>query len=224
LIPARLGHVCGKHNPLQAWPGARQEDCAMARRKQSRSENLIREFDCPVVAPEVLWEWVQQEAIRCAEEHREIVGDAASIREAEIPDKLQAGSTINNCQEFVQLAKIAEPLLRDDDLNRNPFVAMAFVAGLRLGFVYERLESIREGKWKRKWDQEDRCETMRDARSDVQESRRFKKQMLAIEALKWARDKFPIAAADESTDFLTEKAAEHLGIHARTLKRWLGGK
>jgi hypothetical protein len=67
----------------------------------------------------------------------------------------------------------------------------------------------------------DRPAKMRDVKANSARKARIKNRQKGEAALKWAKDKFPTAAADEKTSFLKIKAADHLKIHPSTLNRWL---
>ena len=70
----------------------------------------------------------------------------------------------------------------------------------------------------------DHPKTMRAAKARLTPKKRQKDRKLALQAIAWAGDKHPTAAADGKTFFLKRKAAEHLGIDPSTLYRWLRKK
>jgi hypothetical protein len=70
----------------------------------------------------------------------------------------------------------------------------------------------------------ERAKQMREDKIEHVAERQIENRRRAEQALSWARQQYPTAAADDKLDFLKQKAAEREGISKRTLNRWLAKK
>lgn len=178
------------------------------------------------VPPEVVQDWLSENIKRVVSACRQLEELAPEIRDGSDVEKRQAYDVSTHGRDFLDIAKPAlHELTAALDLHpaAATAVALSISTGIRLGMLYERLESLAHGRFKRIWEDEDHAEAMRQAKAaaDAEKAATYRRE--AEEALAWARWNFPHDAQDNPKKIKAE-AAKRLGIGVSQLNKRLNPK
>jgi hypothetical protein len=184
---------------------------------QSPAFNVLTAFkDCPIVAPEVVRDWLSETTAMFEAAVLDLHSRRESIGEGKDSDKLQAASIVLNSLDFLDIAERTEPLAQDD---MPVAVSQALVNGIRLGLLYQNLNTLAHDRYKAKWRRDEVLEAARDAKAEQQRGPSGAEERQRTAREKWAQVKKTMPTRTATVQ--KTQAAKELGISLRQFNRWL---
>lgn len=172
----------------------------------SRSQQVICSFvDCPIVPPEILREWLRENCDMLRNAIGDLNNRKDAIADAPTPERLQASSIVLNSLDFLEVADVAKCFLGDE---HDPTLSQAFLAGLRLGLLRERIQALADGRFKRGWNATARGEEFADTVNEAHKEL-WDKYQPEVEKL---------MATGMSYTPATDEVGKRMGVSGRTVR------